>query len=106
MSCVRDPSAGGANMNGQRSADGGFLVGANGGLPGRVFSILITQPWSILIFFTPENIYRVSNVLVDMGWFDFDLGIPPYCLAASSKFPLAQEESGRQWNTQKPSHAT
>ena len=34
MSCVRDPSSG--NVNGQRSADGGFLVGANGGLPGTV----------------------------------------------------------------------
>ena len=25
---------------------------------------------------------RVSHLLVDLGWVDFDLGVPPSCLAA------------------------
>ena len=42
-------------------------------------------------------------VLVDLGWVDFDFCVPPSCPAASAKFPSAQAELGRQWNTQNPS---
>ena len=51
-------------------------------------------------------LYRVTYLLVALGWVDFDLGVPPSCppaLAASAKFPSAKAESGRQWNTQNPS---
>ena len=37
----------------------------------------------------------------DLGGVDFDLCVPPSCPAA--KFPSAQAESGRQWNTRNPS---
>ena len=47
--------------------------------------------------------HRVSHLLVDLGWIDFDLGVPPSCLAASAKFPLAHAEPGRQVNTQNQS---
>ena len=40
--------------------------------------------------------YRVSHLLVDLGWIDFDLGFPPSCPAASAKIPSAQAESCRQ----------
>ena len=38
--------------------------------------------------------------MLDLGWVDFDLGVSPshFC-----QFPLAQAESGRQWNTQNTS---
>ena len=29
-------------------------------------------------------------LLVDLGWVDFDLGVPPFCPAASEIFPSAQ----------------
>ena len=48
--------------------------------------------------------YKMSHVLVDLGWDAFD-GVPhilPSCQAASAKFPSAHAESGRQWNTQNP----
>ena len=47
--------------------------------------------------------YRVSHVLVDLGWVDFDFCVPPRCPAASAKLPSAQAESGEQWNTFNPS---
>ena len=28
------------------------------------------------------QVYRVSHLLVDLGWVDFDLGVPPSCSAA------------------------
>ena len=40
--------------------------------------------------------YRVSHLLVDLGWVDFDLGAPPPFPAASAKFPFAHAELGRQ----------
>ena len=43
-------------------------------------------------------IYRVSHLLVDLGWVDFDLGVPLSCPAAQPllpKFPSAQAELGR-----------
>ena len=49
--------------------------------------------------------YRASHVLVDLGWVDFDLGdstILPICLATSAKFPSAQADLGRKWNSQNP----
>ena len=42
--------------------------------------------------------YRVSHVLVDLGWVDFDIYVPPIlpsCPAASAKFPSAQAELSR-----------
>ena len=48
------------------------------------------------------QMYRVSHVLVDLGWVDFDLGaspIFPSYPAASAKFPSAQAELCRQRNT-------
>ena len=30
--------------------------------------------------------YRGSHLLVDLGWVDFDLGVPPSCPAPSAKF--------------------
>ena len=45
-------------------------------------------------------------MLADLGWVDFDLSVPPIlpsCPAASAKFPSAQAELGRQWNTQNSS---
>ena len=44
--------------------------------------------------------YRVSHLLVDLGWVDFDFCVPPTCPAASAKFPSAKAELSRQWNTQ------
>ena len=44
--------------------------------------------------------YRVSHVLVDLGWVDHNLGVSPIlpiCPATSAKFPSAQAELGRQW---------
>ena len=35
------------------------------------------------------QVYRVSHLLVDLGWVDFDLGVPPTCPAASAKSPSA-----------------
>ena len=34
--------------------------------------------------------YRVSHLLVDLGWVDFDLGVHPSCPTASAKLPSAQ----------------
>ena len=50
--------------------------------------------------------YRVTHLLANLGWVDFDLGcstILPSCSAASAKFPPAQAELGRQWNSQNAS---
>ena len=50
--------------------------------------------------------YRVTHLLANLGWVDFDLGcsiILPSCSAASAKFPPVQAESGRLWNSQNPS---
>ena len=52
------------------------------------------------VVLTADNVrvfvsYRVSHLLVDLGWVDFDLGVPPIlpsCPAASAKFPSAQAE--------------
>ena len=50
------------------------------------------------------RVYRVSHLLVDLGWVDFDSGVPQSCPATSAQFPSVQAESGRQWNTQNSSH--
>ena len=47
--------------------------------------------------FETELIYRVSHLLVDLGWVDSDLGVPPSCTAAYAKFISAEAESG--WQT-------
>ena len=47
-----------------------------------------------------QGVLGVSHLLVDLGWVDFDLGVPPSCPAASAKFPSAQADLVRQWNTQ------
>ena len=45
------------------------------------------------------TVFRWSHLLVDLGWVDFDFCFPSSCSAASAKFPSAQTELGRQWNT-------
>ena len=48
-------------------------------------------------------LYRVSHLLVHLVWVDCWFGcstILPSCSAASAKFPSAQAECGRQWNSQ------
>ena len=45
-------------------------------------------------------------MLVDLGWFDFNLGVPPIlpsCPVLSAQFQSAQAELGRQWTTQNQS---
>ena len=57
------------------------------------------------IFFC-STLYRVTHLLANLGWFDLDLGcstILPSCSASSAKFPSAQAEPGRGWNSQNPS---
>ena len=61
---------------------------------------------SFVDYNTIVSLYRVYHVLVDLGWVDFDLGVPPSFPAASAKVPLAQAELGRQWNTQNSSQQT
>ena len=51
-------------------------------------------------------VYRVTLLLANLGWVDFDLGcstILPSCSAASAKFPPSQAKLGRQWNFQNSS---
>ena len=43
--------------------------------------------------------YRVSHLLLDLGWVDFDLGVKVTPSFPIAKFSLAQAELGRQWNT-------
>ena len=43
-------------------------------------------------FFSNLILYKVSHLLVDLGWVDFDFGAPPSCPAAGI-FPPAQAES-------------
>ena len=38
-------------------------------------------------------LYRVSHLLVDLGWDDFDLGVPPSCQAAQPPLPNYHESS-------------
>ena len=56
-------------------------------------------------FCTIQANYRVSHLIVDVGWVDSDWGVPPSSPAASAKFPSAKSESGRRWNTQSPSQS-
>ena len=35
--------------------------------------------------------YRVIHLLVDLGWVDFDLGVPPYCPAAQLLLPNSHQ---------------
>ena len=35
--------------------------------------------------------YRVSHVLVDQGWVDFDLGVPPFCPAPQTHLPNSHQ---------------
>ena len=52
------------------------------------------------------NLYRVTNLLANLYWVDFDLGCSTILPAAQpllAKFPPAEAESGRQWNSQNPS---
>ena len=42
-----------------------------------------------------RNFYRAIHMVVDLGWVDFDLGVPPSRPAAYAKFPSAQTELGR-----------
>ena len=61
-----------------------------------IFAACITSQQKIVILY-----YRVIYLVMDLGWVDFDLGVPKYCraaTAASAKFPTAQAELGRQWN--------
>ena len=44
--------------------------------------------------------YRVTLVVADICWVDFDLDGPSCCPADSAKFPSAQAEPCRQWNEQ------
>ena len=47
--------------------------------------------------------YRVSHLLVDLAWVDFDFVCStnlPSCLADSAKFPLAQAEHSKSKSTQ------
>ena len=50
-----------------------------------------------------EPLYRVAHLVVHLGWVDLEFEsstVLPNCPAAPAKFPPAQAESGRQWNTQ------
>ena len=51
-----------------------------------------------LITSSQQKLYMVNHHLVDLGWFDFDLDVPPVlttCSAHSAKIASAQQESGR-----------
>ena len=39
--------------------------------------------------------YRVSHLLVYLGWVDFDLGVSLSCLAASATFPLVEHSKSK-----------
>ena len=39
-----------------------------------------------------QLLYRVSHMLVDPGWFDFDLGVPPSRPAAQSLLPNSHQD--------------
>ena len=72
-------------------------------VPSRVIMSFVYQMLRVLRFLpgkTPYTFHRVSHLLVDLGWVDFDFGLPLSCPVASAKFPSAQAELGRQWNTQ------
>ena len=48
-------------------------------------------------------VYRVAHLVVHLGWVDLEFEsstVLPNCPAAPAKFPSAQAELGRQWNTQ------
>ena len=53
-----------------------------------------------------DYFYRMSCLLVYLGWVDFDLGVLPSCPDASAKFPSALAEWGWLRNAQNPSHPT
>ena len=67
---------------------------------------------SLLLRLTPHHhknlnsmggMYRVAHLVVHLGWVDLEFEsstVLPNCPAAPAKFPPAQAESGRQWNTQ------
>ena len=68
------------------------------------------QGWILVTDFesacTNQHMYRVTHLLVNLGWVDFDLGcftILPSCSASSANFPSAQAEPGRGWNSQNQS---
>ena len=70
--------------------------------PARYSPLCIQVTRRVADFFC-ENDYRVTHLLANLGWVDFDLEcstILPSCPASSAKFPPAQAESGRGWNSQ------
>ena len=49
------------------------------------------------------SIYRVTMVVADLGWIDFDLDVPSSvilfgCPTTAAKLPAAQAVLGRQWD--------
>ena len=53
-----------------------------------------------------RGVYRVTHLLANLGWVDFDLGcstILPSSSGSSANFPSAQAQPGRGWNSQNQS---
>ena len=49
------------------------------------------------------DLYRVSHLLMDLGWVDFGLGCSTILLSRFCQISPAQAESGRRWNSPNPS---
>ena len=38
-----------------------------------------------------KNMYRVSHLVIDLGWVDFDMSFPPFCSAAKPLLPNSHQ---------------
>ena len=85
----------------------GYVLQSTKSQPGSLPSMMEITGWHLgsgfELLLPCHATYRVTHLLANLGWVDFDFGcfaILPTCSASSANFPSAKAEPGRVLNIQ------